>query len=489
MVNKIKSENFIYLALALIISAVAMIGFYNIDNSPAENDGLGNYRIAYNVASKHSFSAENDGLKPTMFREPVPIAALSAWLAVNFSDIEKASPDVANGSTYFAKIKRINIIWSSLLIVFCFLSATKLTRNKYFGLISALAVAMTFIYAPWQVNNLNTDLAASAILMACIYFSIRLIERQNWVNSILFGSSLGILALTKAITLYASVVFMPLTIALIVIKNRNSANFLKTSVIMIIAFLAVIGPWIGRNYHLFDAPSIALRGGRVLNFRSLLNEMPSETYRASFYYWSPSRIKPVLEDITGYSREDADREGKGVAAPLNRGRSSFAASDKAAEKAGKPEDAISLLSQMRAENTRLVRKFKAEKSRDPTGQAQSVLQKQAIERIKANPLNHAITIAPVYWHMMWLRTVPVWISPFITSSIFVSLALGLYYRNKRIIAFSALPVGIMSLYLLTSHGLPRYSEPIVPAMIILFITVIAAAIPELRKKLMLRSNL
>ncbi|MDI6027871.1 hypothetical protein QBK99_16910 [Corticibacterium sp. UT-5YL-CI-8] len=460
-----------WLFAALIVILTLAYSFLQTNISEIKNDGLNNYYMAYNLSSRGLFSEDRAGLRPTMMREPVPVFALAGWLNLTFPNIADADPALTNNKPAIVWVKASNLVWAAILLFSTLIAATAMTDRRWFGLAAMAFVAATFFYAPWQTNILNTDLAASAILMGCLAFAVILIKDRTWWAALGLGVCLGILALTKAIALYASLVFVP-CLGLLMFLERE--NFLRASLLMgltLISMFVIITPWVVRNYVVFDKPAIALRGGRVLYYRALLNEMPPETYKAAFYYWTDKAAQPFIGSVTGYSRKDADNGGNGPAAPLNRGSSSFRLSDKAAEKAGAPEKAVALLSKMRARHDHLSRQFKAKGAPSPTAEAQAILQKEAIDMIKAKPMHHIAAVAPIYWSMMWLRTVPVWVAPFVCASLFVALAVGALTRNARLLAFTLLPAGIMFLYLLTSHGLPRYSEPIVPVMVVTLLSL------------------
>lgn len=471
----------VHVAAFILIFLTCAYLYSEIDSSRVKNDGLNNYYMAYNLAERGAFSETRTGTTPSMSREPVPVFVLAAWLKLHFTPISEANPVMVNGNTALITVKSINIGWAALVLAMAYGIGVTLTGSNVFGLLSLTAVASSFLYAPWQTNILNTDLAASGLLLLSVFFALKLLRSQKIALAVFLGCSLGLLALTKAVTLYASVVFVVCLIGLL----SRGIGFMRSAALGLTALVALgatSAPWIARNYFLFEKPAIALRGGRVLNYRALLDLMPLDTYKASFWYWSDKNARPALGRLLGYTAEDADRNGTGPAAPLNRGASSFRLADKAAEQAGRPQDAIALLSKMRARHDALARKFKARGAISPTADAQAVLQREAVEIIVANPVRHVALSVPVFWSMMWLRTVPLWIGPLVCASMFIALILAVLLRNRFIATLTLLPVGIMTLYVLTSHGLARYSEPMVPLMIIAAVTCIAALHPRLRRE-------
>ena len=231
-------------------------------------------------------------------------------------------------------------------------------------------------------------------------------------------------------------------------------------------FAAVVGPWVFRNDRNFDDPSIAMRGGRVLYYRAMLNNMPADTYRASFYIWSPPPVQNIMEKYLGFSRKDLEKGG--AAQWLNRSKStSFAKDDQKAQKAGRPDLASTYIFKLRAEYVKRVREYAEQGATSPGRSASSSMQSDAIHSILNHPEKYILSFLPLAWQGAWLSNAPWWAGPFLVLSLPAFFVVEVLLRRRwDTAAFAIVPLGFYGIYLAASHMLPRYIEPLTPLYIV-----------------------
>lgn len=450
------------LALALIVIIACTWSVLHLTEGLVRNDGMQNYRAAYNLVTKGSYSHSKLGDTPTMLREPLPSAVLASWIWLTNRDLTQAAPEVLDGTPGIKWIKGSNILWLAISILAIAWATMLLTQRWLPSLVAAGLAAICL--ATWQqgINSMYTEIQAGSLLVLCSAAAIELVRsgKRRW--AILFGLLCGALALTKAISLFVFIVAVPI-LALITAASWSHRG--GVLLVMALACSIVVGPWVARNYYHFGQISIAERGGRVLYYRSMLNLMPQETWETSFYVWTPERVRPVMEALFGFRHADLEAEGPGRF--LNRStQTSFNKSDMKAEKDGKPEMAVAYIWKMRAEYRKRVNEFKAANSPDPHYDAQTSFSKEALQRIKENPFKHLKAMLPLFWHGMWVGNAPTLLSPLLALVLPAMFIVGIIRRRTDFVAFTLMPLGTIGIYLLISHNLPRYIEPEVPAMFV-----------------------
>jgi hypothetical protein len=217
-----------------------------------------------------------------------------------------------------------------------------------------------------------------------------------------------------------------------------------------------------RNLLEFGSFQITDRGGEVLMIRANYNGMNEDEYFGAFYHLTePPLLKKRIGDYFGFSQKDLEAGGR--LQRLNRdGAASFAANDKAAEKAGNPERAVSFYRAARAEMTRLTNYYSNEGAKSPTHKADRELQSKALSVFLAQPIKHLKTSVLFMWAgIVNHGTIPLLIFPFV----WVLALVGILQKNAVMIGLSLLPVGTFTFLSLTSHFLPRFSAPVIPNLI------------------------
>ncbi len=450
------------LALLIICVATAYACTTHLSLSRIANDGLQNYQAAYNLLNKGTFSTSPTG-SPTMDREPLPPVVLAAWLYAN--DLAETQPQKMNKVNGILRVKSFNILWVILSVCGAYVGVVLLTGSVIGALVGAAVTGWSLSSWGHGLNTMYTEPQTAALLIGLSCISFQVVRKKSWPWAVSLGAGLGLLALTKALALQIAVLALPLFGLLIWMHGSSIVTSLRIILIIAISFASVLGPWIIRNAILFDEPSIAQRAGRVLYYRSMLNEMPAETYRAAFYVWSPPPLKQILEHLAGFTPSDEEKGGAGQW--LNRSnKTSFYETDRQADKEARPEIASTYIWKMRAEFRKLRNEFEAENHPDPIAAAFSVMQKEAWKRISANPGNHILAMVPLAWRGIWVSTAPTWMAPFLTLSFLAAWPLLLFRREWSGLAFLLIPSILWASYLTFTHNLPRYVEPLTPVMIV-----------------------
>jgi hypothetical protein len=318
-----------------------------------------------------------------------------------------------------------------------------------------------------------TEIQAATLLVWFAFFSIRALETKKAAWFAAAGILLGGLALTKAAFLYVGIGFIAAIALAYGVWPPPQWRRLRVFAlcgVMAASMAVVVLPWMVRNFVQFESFEISQRGGLALISRAYYNKMNDTEFKGAFYHFAKGELREFLGSYLGYSPRDLEAMGR--LQRLNSKRSaSFATRDLEAEKAGRPDDAISFYRAARAERNRLTKLFAEQGVEHPSNRADAELQRRAISQIIADPLRHLKTSLIFMW-----RGVPNFndmvLTPLALLSLFAMAAIGLLRRNAVMLGVSLLPAGAFLFYALTSHFEPRWSTPLVPNSILALILAV-----------------
>jgi hypothetical protein len=366
------------------------------------------------------------------------------------------------------------LFWAFLCLVGLGAIVFASVRPPWLALIAVVAAdTLTYVYFLKRdeiINRTLTEIQAATLLVWFAFFLIRALETKKAAWFAAAGILLGGLALTKAAFLYVGIgLIAAIALAYGVWPPpqwRRLRVFALVGV-MTASMAVVVLPWMVRNFVQFESFEISQRGGLALMFRAYYNKMNDTEFKGAFYHFARGGLRENLGSYLGYSPRDLEAMGR--LQRLNSKRSaSFAARDLEAEKAGRPDDAISFYRAARAERVRFTKFFAEQGVEHPSNRADAELQRQAISQIIADPLQHLKTSLVFMW-----RGVPsfndIVLTPLALLSLFTMAATGLLRRNAVMLGISLLPAGAFLFYALTSYFEPRYSAPLVPNFILALI--------------------
>jgi hypothetical protein len=180
----------------------------------------------------------------------------------------------------------------------------------------------------------------------------------------------------------------------------------------------------------------------------------------AFYVWGPARS--TVGKLLGYSPPDLLRGGR--LQRLNRSNDSdFNLSDRAAEAAGRPQDAISFFRQSRAQRQRLLMDYTTAGDPHPSVAADRAARAEAIAIIKAHPWRHLMVTIPLLWRG----------ANVVFPVLAVALAFSLYARRYDLALFTAPAFGSVMFHALLTHFIPRYAQPTYSISMLVAIVLLA----------------
>lgn len=437
-------------ARALVAGITAVLGIVAlllINGSPVVKDSAQNLQMAVDLSHSGTMSdAEQPPYRASMYREPLPVVVSAAVI-----DAVDALMGPAESAQYFSGsrveyIKYQNIAWLLSLWLAVFFTARHFTGSMFLPIVAGLLAVKPFLTSSGAqgVNDLYTELPAAVFITCAGYLLVKAVGRGGTRGFVIAGVFYGLLALTKAAMLYVFLGVVLVLLGTYVLRATRRRVRLAHVAALCASALLVVAPWIGRNWLTFHQPQISERGGLVLYTRALMNQVTPTEYRGTFYVWARPAVRPWVGRVLGFTPRDLAMGGR-----LQRLNDDLGTDihehDMRAELAGRPEDAITLHRQARAERVRLEREFEAQGAVYPEVAADSTMSHEAVAIIKGAIGSDLALAVPLMWRC----------APLIFPVLVVVLGFALWAR-RYVLALFVLPgVGLVVFYALATHFEPR----------------------------------
>ena len=134
----------------------------------------------------------------------------------------------------------------SLIATLCIYKSINLLFDKQAAFVGAILSQLSSS-ATFYALQINHNTALIPIFAAALYFGLKYIKEQDWINSIAFGIAFGLGALTK----YQIIFVIPILLTIIVIEKKILLIFrlLKTYLSFVISVIIVIPHllWLKKN--------------------------------------------------------------------------------------------------------------------------------------------------------------------------------------------------------------------------------------------------
>jgi hypothetical protein len=443
---------------------------HEITDRPIRSDAVDTVQMAVNLTHHGVISSNDvDFASPTMYREPFPALSAAAGVIVTDAILGEAEPDAYLSGARARYLKYQNVIWKAITSLAAYAILVFLTSPRPIALGAAAVIGLT---QP-GIDTLMSEPIAGALLTAgAAVLMIGFAKRKLWTITFA-GLCFGLLALTKAVFLYVFIGLVPaVALCQIYFKPREAPrDIIGGMAVLVFAFVAVVIPWMYRNYVQLDHFQISERAGFVLYSRAVLNQMTWDEYQGSFYTWSDRRVKGVVGAMTGFGPADLERGGR--LQRLNEARdSSFAASDLAAELAGRPEAAITYYSQARAERVKLLAKYEVAGHPRPMAAADEELKRHALALFSRYPSKHLAMTVLLLWRGATLMF-PVFV---------LALIVAISDASRNLLLIVVPTLGFVLVYALFTYFEARYGTPARPLSVVAGTVLLTAAARAVRSR-------
>lgn len=460
------------IALAGLLVALSGQITDEANGADAQDNLEAGYNLAYFGVLSFDDATEGGaaGLTPSNYREPLPIWAIAAYVRLHPALATGHTADTLNAGAAVRTVKAVNLVWAALCLVgvaaLCLVGVA--VRPPLLATGAALvAMGLVYVYFLSQnkvINLLYTELEAATLLVWFAVTTTLALRGWRWGWFAASGVFIGLLALTKAVFLYVAVGVVGVLLVVYVWRPAVGGRWgvVARLAVFSVALAATVLPWMTRNAVLFGDFGITQRGGVILMIRAYLDGMTHEEWVGGFYHYStPGPFKDFLGAQLGFTPQD---EFDGRLMRLNRGNAYWMA-DREADRAGKPEDAVSYYRAGRAERVRLQNQFEAAGHPNPTHAADDALQTLALERILADPVAHLKVSVLMAWRGLWGMATPAPLALAAVGVLFGMTGGGLWRRDPYLLGAGLAPFGAYLFYALFTHFITRYLEPMAPLLL------------------------
>ncbi len=447
------------LVLVLLVRLnVAIIG-----EDAQTRDAAQNVRFGYAFADDGTFSTVRDD--PTMYREPLPIAAIALQLRIDPRLADVTLRELSRDGPAIRALKQQNLLWAGLLLAGVALQTWRLSTRRRALLAGAAVVAVHAVFIETVADRMLSELPSAAFIVWAGLFAQQALSTRRLLPAVTLGALIGLAALTKASMLYIGLVYVLLLAVLLVLSGRRSLREVGVGALaVLVALSAVVGPWMARNAQNFGAASIADRGGLSLWYRAIYEQASPEELRGSWYEFTPLPLRPVAGAILGVAPEDLD-------GPLRR---------VARFHPDESEEQRSFYSLARVDRVTLSEEY-LEAGIETRDQARVLadqdLIRQGLEVLQRDPLLFLRTTPMFLWRGSW----PILAAPLVPQPLLglinpaamgalllVGVGSVLRRRPERF-AVVGLPLGVVAFSALLTMYEPRFTEPALPMMLILLV--------------------
>ncbi len=461
---KIKKTIIILIIFVIFICSVSYTVSQNIGNDVPTKDAGENLLMAYNLQKYGTLSLDTDDSEnpePTAFREPVFPLYLSFCIWIN-----PTTRDLNRAELFEQGVKYIRFMQIPILLIISFLAfyiVYRITKNLASSFFALFLVGSSIALQDTINRLLTEDFSALIIIINSILLYL-LVTKKKLIYFILFGISLGILILDKAIFLYF-LFFIVIFLVIYYLKSKflSLKKFITGLMVMLLLSSSMVCGWMFRNYHYFNTFSLAGRSGNVLLLRAEKNNMTSKEYIASFFYWAPgdlvkTKIMPKIFDESDYKRL------------VRTNKDSFYYNVTRIEWGAKNIEDTNTIS---SEST----SFEKDKE----------LRDLAIKKILNNPVRHILAIPQFMWRGIFAESgfrisIPSTDVQVVNNNIlnlflffcFIYLfVISIKRKYFNLFAFLMPSMYLFLMYSFFTHYIPRYSIPLIPILIVSSVILIS----------------
>lgn len=469
-----------FMALGLVVLAMAFMLGQRISDATITGDGRQNLWVAMNLIEHSSFAHQlGNPPTPSNLREPLPPLMAGVWIgglqAVGLID-SIADIDTPAGGRM---LKWSNIAWVFVGLLSTYLLTQTLTNSRIAATAALVGAAMVFYGDPARIDTLYTELHGAALLSVFLLLLVHAWRQASLLLAVLAGIFLGLLVLTKVTFFYLALILAVIfPIWLLWVDRAQFAQAWRGAIVVTLTALLFISPWAIRNYMQFDRLELtSVRDSHVFLTRALMNGMTLEEQKGALYIGGPTLYRQWVEGTT-FDMQPGDIQRDGRWQRLNPGPSDFLTSDWQARQQGKPEQVISF--HHKAAATIIDERQRLSEAGIPFANmvAGDVVSKKALQQFAAAPVKHLQTSAIVLWQGFW--SFPSYLSPWVRDGLnllaglaLISLAIGSFLlRKPTVFLVVALPFGMLAGFALFSHGLSRYMTLLHPMMMVALVVLV-----------------
>lgn len=485
-----QGRSLLWWVTGLILCALLTAGSSReIGGQSIKGDATQNMKIAYNLFHNGHFSLHGKYPEhaPTSFREPVPPVFTAVYLKLVLDSHQTYEVESWHNGAYTRLIKLGNLFWVFTGLVGTWLLASRLMRSP---VASALAVGLAYLFffdLPGVVNSLYTELPAGTLMIWSALALVVALESRRIKHAVLAGVVLGLLCLTKNAFQVVAPAVIVLSAAVAWLQTRKSDPwpvFRHLVIPALMAFAAVITPWIIRNKIVMGSTEISSgRSGYVMYKRALMDHMSDTAFKKGFYLYGPRIYKTAVAGSDWAITNPKDLLRGGALQWLNpTTNSDFQNDDNQAIYEGRPDKSFTYYRKSAAVYQQLKKILEEGHHPTPDLTADLIMQRVAKQQWMADPVAHLKITVLLLWRGFWWAPSHVpdpipgapdishltaeWVNLTAGLSLYLLFAIATVRRHAAVFATTAVPVFMLGVHALATQNLPRFTLPAIPFMLL-----------------------
>ena len=444
---------FLHLVLMAIISGcVVWTAKENLSTEaiPDFQDASSYARMTYHLFH-HGVISESftEPPRPGNRREPgfSSYLALMMHFSPELQTIELADFTQDRGATL---LRRLQIPLLPVAAVCAWLLAYLLTGRLTYSYIAMLLVGFSQA-SILTMNSLFRELFMGVILLIVAIMLVLALRTRKPALFALLGLALGGLVLTNAIYQYLIVILVGGWVVLFRRQTVENKRLLMCLVLLLVGYAVPTGAWMIRNERLFGRFYITDRAGDVMAIRAEYNNMTADEFCGAFLWWTPDPL------VQKKAMQVMQEQGRWVKLHRSNPEGYYAVA-KALTNFIEPNE-----------------QFENASHRDKT------IQKRAVRQLLHHPFRHLAATLPFAWRGMFFEHGYLVSAPFVImirsiivvsllyfASLFFWLVRSLRTRQWEVFGVVLLCVYLFGLNSFFSHNIPRYNQPALPLLAVLF---------------------
>jgi hypothetical protein len=254
------------------------------------------FQIGQNLRSTGALTI--DGV-PSVFRPPgfPTFVAASLWIGDALSAPKDAAPQRS------AEHDQHVVVFAQGLLLGAMAAALFFSASLWTGFVPAASIASTAALNPYSLALANLVSYHLLFVVLTIFSTLRLFSLRHssssWSTAAGAGILWGLTSLVKPVTLV-----IPFFIGALMLFRLPTRPTVKLIVLIGLGMVAIVGPYVGRNYWITGHPIITAQSGFAFWGTSIEKIGPNEP----FLVWEPIWWKsgmPIFSRVTGsaeYSR-------------------------------------------------------------------------------------------------------------------------------------------------------------------------------------------
>jgi 4-amino-4-deoxy-L-arabinose transferase-like glycosyltransferase len=275
------------------------------------------HAVGLNKDTTFGYSRDASGVtEPAMFHAPLQMFVVAGAMSLDGNLAESLrciawAEKPGDCKTSFGAFFLLQALILTLVPFFTWLMAWQLSGKKAVAWGAVVLVLLSGRPALYTTLFL-TEVYALPLFAGLLFCLVAAIQSRFWFWFVAVGTLCGLLVMTKPAFAYLFYALLLVLSYWRAANGQNSRLFWTTLGFLALPYLVIVGPWMWRNYVLFDTTSLTQGyGAWIMAQRLAYNMMTGLELSVSFVYWLPDfgdRLAAALYPPEAWRRLDLDAQ-------------------------------------------------------------------------------------------------------------------------------------------------------------------------------------